>query len=51
MEDETKRPENATKIQGQSRIRRVERHLIDRGDVELTLALSIVAAILIFLVR
>jgi hypothetical protein len=48
MEDETKRPENATKIQGQSRIRRVERHLIDRGDVELTLALSIVAAILIF---
>lgn len=48
MEDGTKLPENATKIQRQSWIQRVVQHLIDRGDVELTLALSIVAAILIF---
>jgi len=47
MEDGTRRPEDATRTHRQSGILRVEQHIIERGDIELTLILSIIAAILI----
>jgi hypothetical protein len=41
-------PEDGTTNQWRSWIQQVEQHLIERGDVELTLVLSIIAAILSF---
>lgn len=51
MEDGTKRPEDGTTIKWRSWIQQVGQHIIEKGDVELTLVLSIIAAILIFFGR
>lgn len=48
MEDGTTRLEDAPTIPMRSWIQRVEQHIIERGDIELTLVLSIIAAILSF---